>query len=170
VFFQDKDGRETPLAEAGSQQEIRLRDNLGSRCCAFFVGHGQLLEVLLLLLLLLLFLAALSDPPVAKADQVGRILFDAVGNPPRELFQGLGIVPVGRAKVMDAHWRVLGQLERRLLIIAAIALHLRSRKVHGWCVCFGLLCFVLLCFADSIVGVTVACLLASGCVSFWIEN
>jgi hypothetical protein len=30
--------------------------------------------------------------------------------------------------------------------------------------------FALLCFADSIVGVTVACLLASGCVSFWIEN
>ena len=83
----------------------------------------QLLQPELQLLLLgFVLLAALLDPLVAESDQISGVLLDAGADPIREFFQGPGVVLVGGAKVIDAHRRVLGELEG-LLIVVSIVTH-----------------------------------------------
>jgi len=53
VLFQDKDGRKTPLPEAGAQQEFRRRDDFGGR------RHFHMFLSLLLLLLVVYYLLLL---------------------------------------------------------------------------------------------------------------
>jgi len=121
MFFQNKHGRKTSLAEADTQKQIRSLDDFGSRCRSLESIVFRLLLVflpaaaprprtlsLLFFFVLLRLFSALANSLVAKGDQIAGILFDSCANPSRKLLEDLWVVSVFGAKVLDADGRVLG--------------------------------------------------------------
>lgn len=139
VLFEDKDGRETSLAQAGAEQKIRCRYDFGRRWEQLLQQWWWWLFLVVLLLLFsfifhLLLLAALSDFLVAKGDEIRGIMFNACADSLRKLFDDLWIVLVLGTKVLNAHGSVLGQLEGMLIVIGCVATTLarlcRVGKMH----------------------------------------
>ena len=101
---------------------------------SIILGLGHLLLVIVGEELLLF--STLSNPPIAKGNQLGGILFDAGADSFRKLLQSLWIGPVLGRKMLNAHGGVLGEFIVLLILIAAallllmLVMHGRCRKVH----------------------------------------